>query len=141
MTPRQQEWFKVIVGFGSLVLIPFLGILSLVKTRVFPYLLGFLIFWLLAGAMAITGGITPIEQGDFVTYEEQQTWLNSAFVKYTRTIWLTGLVIGAPLLAITWAFEHRLLSKGLKFLLSLIKIIAAAISFWAFLKLFVLSRF
>lgn len=62
----------IIVGFGSLVIIPFLGILNLFKVRAFPYLATFVAIWFILGVFSIGGGVTPMEKGDVVTPEQRE---------------------------------------------------------------------
>lgn len=97
----------VIVGFGSLVIIPFLGILNLFKVRVFPYLAAFVAIWFILGVFSIGGGITPMGKGDIVTSQEREAWFSLPAVQFLFRLWGAGFAIGIPLLVVTWFYESR----------------------------------
>ncbi len=131
---------EILVGFGSLVVIPFLGILSLLKVRVFPYLAVFCAIWFFVGLLVVGGGITPIDKGDIVTREERQSWLALPSISFVQCLWLTGLGIGVPLLIITWLYENTKVSKLLKAIKAITTIAAFAGGLFSFIKLFIIPK-
>jgi hypothetical protein len=132
----------ILVGFGSLVVIPFLGILNMFKVRAFPYLSGFLAVWLILGALIVGGGVTPINKGDIIMHDERQVWFDRPEVDFINKLWLVGLALGLPLLIITGLYEH---SNNVATVLKQIKKIATVTSFvgslLAFIKLFIIPLF
>lgn len=135
-------FMDIIVGFGSLVIIPFLGILNLLKVRAFPYLAAFLALWLFLGLLIIGGGVTPIDRYDFVTPEERAAWFALPAINFVQRLWLVGLALGVPLLIITGFYEHF---KRVSNLLKLIKAIATITTFigsvFSFIKFVIIPRF
>lgn len=116
----------LIVGFGSLVIIPFLGILNLFKVRAFPYLATFVALWFILGVFAVGGGITPMGKGDIVTPEQREAWFALPAVKFLLNLWVSGLAIGIPLLIVTWFYESK---AGMSGFLKAIKAIATIFAF------------
>lgn len=113
-----HEYLHLTAQFCSLVVLPFIAFLRLFRVQVFPALMTAWVLYLLVGIIAIGGGVTPIDVGEFplgahhipldiVTPEERQAWFSSDFVHTATFVWLVGLGIGIPLLVITWVHEYR----------------------------------
>ena len=124
----------IILGFGSLVLI--LGMLSILKVRMFKYVAGSFVGWCLVGSAGIFGFYYGGEKSMLPppTRAEIQAYEASPFYRLTLRVWVTGLVIGLPLLAMTWAREHKHLSRSGRFMCYLISITAFLVGLWTLIK-------
>lgn len=134
------RFLDVVAGFGSFVVIPFLGALTVFKIRVFPILATFCVVWFILGVFLIGGGVTPVGPGDIVTPEDRVAWFATPWVRWVSLIWLTGLAISIPLLAISWAHEHRHLSRAVRLISDVISIVTLVAGIWSFVKYVVLPR-
>lgn len=120
---------KPIIDFGSMVIIPFLGVIGVLgalKVRVSGYLAVLLVVWGILGLILIAGGITPMNKYDIVRPDEQKAWLASEFVGVVRRLWIFGLGFGLPLLLISWLHENRSISP-------IVRVVDGLISVGAFL--------
>lgn len=132
----------IIAGFGSLVIIPFLGILNLFKVRATPYLAAFVALWFILGVLAVGGGVTPMEKGDIVTPAERAAWFALPAVNFVLRLWGAGLVIGVPLLIVTWLYESKeKVSKLLKEIKAVATIATFCGALFKFIELVVLPKF
>lgn len=136
VSPEIQYYIKIIVGFGSYIVLPILGFVSYSKIRVSPVMALFCVVWTLLGVFSIGGGVTPMGPGDIVTPEQRHAWFAHPWVHQILRIWLTGLAIGIPITAVTWVFEHEKLSKPVKLILKLIKFAAFPFGVWKFIQIF-----
>ena len=128
------------VGFVSLVVFPLLGVLSVLKIRVAPYLVALLVVWLLGGVIGIGGGVTPIGKGDIVTKEEREAWFRGPIVARMLRVWLTGLGIGSGLLLTTAFFEKWSQSPYYRIAWGALKIFTFLTGFVAFLRIYVTTQ-
>jgi hypothetical protein len=134
----------VVVGFGSFVLIPLIGVLELLKkkTGTSMLLVAFLIFWLLAGALSIGGGVTPTDKGDIVTKDEIHAWFNLPAVRFILHVWLAGFAVGIPLLVITAIYEYtKKLSRVLTFIAAAAAVIDFGTAVYLYITLVVIPKF
>jgi hypothetical protein len=136
ISPETQRQIKLLMDIGGLILLPFLGILSYFKERVLPYIVTFCIIWFIAGMLIIGGGVTPIGHGDVVTREDRTIWFNSPFVEYINGVWIAGLLLGIFLVIATWAYENKTLSKPVKLIIKIIKLVGFPIGIWKFFDLY-----
>src|SRR6266852_9559446 len=93
------------MGFVSIVVPAFFGILDSRKVKVLPWLIGITIFWTCYGVILLTGGIIPLGPGDFISPADRQVWMSSAFFTEGSRVWLTGTAIGTGLIGISLARE------------------------------------
>ena len=108
MLQDRTQILDIIVGFGSLIIIPFLGILNLFKkVKAFPCLATFLGVWFFLGLLIVGGGATPINKWGIVTPEDRHAWFATPAVKFVFNLWLAGLAIGIPVAIITWFYEYN----------------------------------
>ena len=131
---------EIIVGIGSLVLIPFLGLLSSASRPLLKILGVVCSVWLLLGLFTLWGAPDTelLKSGRFVPREPMTT---PPQIQFVRNLWLVGLGIGLPLLAIAWVYEQKsVISEVLKIIILTIKVIAFVGGLWAFIDLFVLPR-
>jgi hypothetical protein len=135
MTVQSQEAMKLVTALGSYVVLPFLGLMSYFKRRIFPYLATFWVLWVFYGCIFISSGVMPLGPGDIVTQEQRQSWFQQGFIKQAIRVWLTGLLFGIPLLVSAWAFENRRLSAPIKLLVKAIKLGMFPVGVWKFLEL------
>lgn len=137
ITPQEAA---PVVGFVSLVAIPLLGILSIFKLRITPFLISLLVVWLLVGLFVVGGGITPMGRFDIVTREDRKAWLENPIVVQIEYIWGVGIAIGIGLLLTVLVFEKWSSSRYYKIMWALIKIGGFIISFYTFIRLYVFKN-
>ncbi len=105
-----KDIIDLVVAFGSLVLIPFLGVLDIFKINIFNILAIILCIWFFFGLILIAGGVTPVGPGDFIMPEERRAWFASPFVVNTTKVWALGFIIGIPFLILSWLHQKRTFS-------------------------------
>ena len=140
-----KEVTPIIIGFGSLVLIPFFGVLPLLqklisKAKVFPYFAGFMIVWLFLGPFIVGAGITPIGPYDIPSSDEKREWLSSPLAGFVTSVWLVGLGLGSFLLLITWLYEYTRISRLRKLILKVISITVLIVGIWKFVTMFIIEK-
>ena len=142
VTPHQSA-LTFIIGFGSLVIIPFLGILNLFKKfRVFPYLATFVFFWFAFGEIAVLSGVTPLGPGDIVTPEQRRFWFSQPGVQFLKHLWLAGLILAVPLLVVTWLYERtQHVSTVLKVIKKITTVAAFIGGIFSFIKFVIIPNF
>lgn len=113
--PRPDP-IEVVVAFGSLVLISFLGVLSVFRGKVYPVLAGALFLWLLVG-LAAPRGETPVRPG----------------------AWPLGFLMGLPLLALARLYQKRRWSRRLGRLDDVIGLSGGELGLRAFVRHFVIA--
>jgi hypothetical protein len=141
---QHGTFVAVTVGFGSLVFIPLVGVLELLKKRpgVSSALAIFLVVWLVVGSISIGGGIHPVGPGDIVTREDIQTWFGLPIVKFVLKLWLAGFAVGIPLLIITGVYEYtKKLSKILSIIAAAVAVIDFCTAVYFYITLVIIPQF
>ena len=128
-----------VVAFVSLVAFPLLGLLSVLKVRVTPYLATLFALWTFSGLAIVGGGITPMGKGDIVTPDERQAWLEHPVVVRVQAVWGVGIAIGAGLLLTTVVFEKLSQKRYYKIAWAILKTVTFITSLTAFVRLYILS--
>lgn len=134
--------WQITVGFGSLVIIPFIGLLNLLRRiGVFPILATFLGLWLFVGPLLIRGGVTPIGPGDVIWPEDRKAWFALPTVNFILHLWLAGFAIGLPLLGITGLYEYTdHPSKLLRLIKNVMTVIGFVGGLVAFIKVVIIPH-
>jgi len=138
-----HEYLHIGVKFCSFVLLPFIAFLRLFRVQVFGALVITWALYLFVGLMIMGGGVTPSDVGafprgaphiplDVVTDEQRNAWFRSGFVHTVAFLWLLGLGIGIPLLAITWLREHRKMAAWLDVFDDGVVVFTLAVGVWEF---------
>ena len=132
----------LLVAFVSLVVIPFLGVLSALKKKVFAPFATILAVWFFLGLLAVAAPMATHPKGAMPppTPEEIRTYESTPYFKFVVRLWAAGLAIGLPLLGITWLHEHRNLSKWVQRLSDLISILTFLSGAYVFVTRFVIPR-
>lgn len=128
-----------LVGFVSLVAFPLLGLLSVLRVRVTPYLATLFALWAFSGLAIVGGGITPIEKGDIVTPEQREAWLASSVVRRVQAVWGVGIAVGGGLLLTTLVFENLSRKRFYKIAWALLKTVTFIIGMATFFRLYILG--
>ncbi len=129
-----------IFGFVSLVAIPLLGVLSVFKLKITPYLIGLLVVWLLIGLFVVGGGITPTSRYDIVTPANRKAWFKDPAIVRIKHIWAIGIAVGSGLLLTVLLFEKWSSSRYYKIMWVVIKIGGFITSFYIFMDRYVLKN-
>jgi len=107
---------ELFVGFVSLLLLPTLGVLGLMRKRALPVLAWTLGLWALVGALALWR-------------HETLGWSENRFLR----TWVLGLVLGVAFLVIAHLRKHKKVAPWLKFALALLTVVAFVRSLFEFL--------
>jgi hypothetical protein len=91
------------IGFVTLLLFPFLGLLALLKKRAAPWLSTAVLGWLLLGALGL------------LTHRH----FGLARATFYRA-WLTGLALGCAFLLVLWLKNRRHIARWLKVSMALL---------------------
>ena len=102
-----DHWFEAVVAFVTLLVLPFLGVLGLLKRRAQPWLLGTLAIWLVVGAVALSN----------------DSWTGADRPRWVR-IYALGLVLGLAFLTIEKLRRKRAVARWLKLVLAAITLAA-----------------
>lgn len=133
---------EIIVGIVSLVLIPFLGLLSSASRPLFQILAIVCAIWLLLGLFTLWGAPDTELLKSGLRFVPREPMTPPPAIQFARNLWLVGLAIGTPLLAIAWLHEQEsAMSTVLKIIILIIKVTAFVGGLLAFIDLFVVPRF
>lgn len=86
------------VGFVTLLLLPFLGVLGLFRKRALPWLAAFTVLWGVLGWIAL-GALDPHDAA-------RAQWFRA---------WRIGLALGAAFFAVAWVARRPRIARTLKF--------------------------
>ncbi len=106
MDPALQS----VVGFFTLLFLPFLGVLGLLKKRALPWIFWFTLLWTLVGWSYLDG--LPPDDPDRAPLTQA---------------WRMGSVLGLAFFATAWLVRRPKVKRGLK-------LVFAALALWAFLR-------
>ncbi len=101
---------QAVLGFFTLLFLPFLGVLGLLKKRALPWILWFTIFWSVLGWLLLD------------TLE-----LDDPAREPLARAWRTGVVLGLAFFALAWLLRRPKVARGLK-------LVFGALALWAFLR-------
>jgi hypothetical protein len=108
LTAGVPEWLW---GFLSVLALPFLGVLALMRRRATPWFLALLGAWLLLGLALALGWLAPLGWGAGAS----RPWIGG---------WSIGLALCGCFLALAWLRERRRLGRYLELGLALLSIAA-----------------
>lgn len=131
----------VAMAFASMLVLPFLSVLSLFDNRAFAYALRFWGLWVAIAFVLLAGagfGVTPMGPGDVVTREQADAWFSRPLVQEMMYFGIVGLMVGTPFLLLTWAYQSRIFSVPLKLLVHIAEIIGLGVAAWKFTTLYLM---
>ncbi len=112
-----NEFGHALIDFTSLLLFPFLGVMSLFKRRAQGYLVGAIAIWVLIGIVVAWNG-----------------WnVGASHARLTRT-WLVGIALGAAFLSVAWLKDQRKISRWLKLATAAITLIVFCRALYEFFR-------
>ena len=128
----------IVWGFVSLLVFPFVGLLSVVKIRATPYLVTLLVIWAIIGLFIVGGGITPMGHRDIVTKADRNAWLQNPKVIMITHVWFIGIIIGILLLLTTLVFEKLSKSRYNPIIWTIVKIALFVFGFIKYMRDYIL---
>jgi hypothetical protein len=115
-----DDFLRAAFGFATILLIPFLGLLALVKRRALPFLGVALVLWSLVGGVALIQG-----------------WHGSMGRDEWLRTWLTGAYLGLVFLGVAWLRTRPRVSRWVKLTMTLVTVGAFARALVRFLTEYV----
>lgn len=104
------------IGFVTLLLLPLLGVLAMLRKRAIPWLVATLAIWILLGAWAVR---SPL-------------FADVPFERRVRTYWV-GVALGTAFILIAWLRTRRRVARWVKLALGAFTLAAFARALWSFL--------
>lgn len=101
---------QTVLGFFTLLFLPFLGVLGLLKQRALPWILWFTTLWTVLGWLLLG----TLERDDPAREPLERAWR-------------TGVLLGLAFFALAWLTRRPKVARSLK-------LVFGALALWAFLR-------